>query len=237
MNVDNTEMLAACTIAPEKYQLLFQRVASLIRLPCPFRKPRLQKKRQNTTLLSMPAPVEHRIAALEARDADAVSALESACFIRAFTPEQYRRLLQTPPQGGDARFLGLGLFAPGRVLLAYVLAGLHRAAREAEVYNLAVRGSVRRRGFGVTLLTGALRALEDAGIEHILLEVREGNRPALALYASQGFEPCGRRRGYYVDTGEDALVLHLCTARNRIGQRYDASWKRHTSSNARSVRS
>jgi hypothetical protein len=44
----------------------------------------------------------------------------------------------------------------------------------------------------------------------------------LALYASQGFESCGRRRGYYADTGEDALVLHLYTAHSRIGQRYES---------------
>jgi ribosomal-protein-alanine N-acetyltransferase len=99
-----------------------------------------------------------------------------------------------------------------------VLVGLHRAAREAEVYNLAVHESVRRRGFGAALLAGALRALDASHIERVLLEVREGNRPALALYASQGFESCGRRRGYYADTGEDALVLHLYTARGRNGQ-------------------
>ncbi|MDR2604793.1 MAG: GNAT family N-acetyltransferase [Desulfovibrio sp.] len=169
----------------------------------------------------MPALAEHRIAALEARDADIVSALESACFSTAFSPEQYRRILQTPPKGREARFLGLGLFAPGRVLPAYVLVGLHRAAREAEVYNLAVHESFRRRGFGTALLAGALRALAALGIERVFLEVREGNRPALALYASQGFASCGRRRGYYADTGEDALVLHLYTPDNRIGQKYD----------------
>jgi ribosomal-protein-alanine N-acetyltransferase len=171
---------------------------------------------------SMSAPVELRIAALEARDADAVSALESACFTTAFSPEQYRRILQAPPQGRGTSFLGLGLFAPGRVLLAYALVGLHRAAREAEVYNLAVRGSVRRRGFGAALLACAVRALESSGIERVLLEAREGNQPALALYAAQGFESCGRRRGYYADTGEDALVLHLCIARRRTGQKRES---------------
>ncbi|MDR2605015.1 MAG: GNAT family N-acetyltransferase [Desulfovibrio sp.] len=166
-------------------------------------------------------PAEHCIAALEARDADAVSALESACFLTGFNPEQYRRILQTPPKGKEAPFLGLGLFAPGRILSAYVLVGLLRAAREAEVYNLAVHESFRRRGFGAALLAGALRALAAQRIERVFLEVREGNRPALALYASQGFEPCGRRRGYYADTDEDALVLCLYSARDRVGQRYD----------------
>jgi ribosomal-protein-alanine N-acetyltransferase len=167
------------------------------------------------TPFRMPALVELRTAALVEEDADAVSALESACFSTAFSPEQYGRILRASSNGGDAQFLGLGLFAPVRELRAYVLVALHSETREAEVYNLAVCGCGRRRGFGAKLLTDALRVLGMLGIERVLLEVREGNRPALALYASLGFEPCGRRRGYYADTGEDALILHGYTAPDR----------------------
>ena len=39
------------------------------------------------------------------------------------------------------------------------------------------------------------------------LEVRAGNGPALALYRRFGMAPVGIRRGYYSDTGEDALIL------------------------------
>ena len=41
----------------------------------------------------------------------------------------------------------------------------------------------------------------------MLLEVRRGNVEAAALYESCGFETIGVRRGYYPDTGEDALVM------------------------------
>jgi ribosomal-protein-alanine N-acetyltransferase len=39
------------------------------------------------------------------------------------------------------------------------------------------------------------------------LEVRPSNAPARALYEAFGFEVVGRRRGYYADTGEDAILL------------------------------
>ena len=41
----------------------------------------------------------------------------------------------------------------------------------------------------------------------IVLEVRPSNHQAIALYESFNFRVTGRRRGYYYDTGEDALVM------------------------------
>ena len=46
----------------------------------------------------------------------------------------------------------------------------------------------------------------------VLLEVRPSNTEALALYESFGFRVVGRRRGYYYDTGEDALVMESSVA-------------------------
>jgi len=43
----------------------------------------------------------------------------------------------------------------------------------------------------------------------IVLEVRPSNREAIGLYESFGFRVIGRRRGYYYDTGEDALVMEV----------------------------
>ena len=55
------------------------------------------------------------------------------------------------------------------------------------------------------------------------LEVRPSNREALPLYESLGFKVVGRRKGYYYDTGEDALVMELkleeATADGRGGNR------------------
>jgi ribosomal-protein-alanine N-acetyltransferase len=42
-----------------------------------------------------------------------------------------------------------------------------------------------------------------------LLEVRQSNQAAILLYRSAGFETTGVRRGYYSDTGEDALEMRI----------------------------
>ncbi|MDP9189370.1 MAG: hypothetical protein M3O25_08995, partial [Actinomycetota bacterium] len=47
------------------------------------------------------------------------------------------------------------------------------------------------------------------------LEVRVSNLPAIAMYEGLGFHSAGRRRRYYHDNGEDALIMWLAGARNR----------------------
>jgi ribosomal-protein-alanine N-acetyltransferase len=57
--------------------------------------------------------------------------------------------------------------------------------------------------------------LEDArtrNIELVFLEVRPTNGDAVRLYESLGFRVIGRRKGYYFDTGEDALVMEATLA-------------------------
>ena len=78
---------------------------------------------------------------------------------------------------------------------------------EAEVQNLAVRPEFRRRGVGRQLLRAIHEHLAAAGVERVFLEVRVSNQPALDLYRSCGYTPCGLRRNYYTSDGEDALVL------------------------------
>jgi ribosomal-protein-alanine N-acetyltransferase len=80
-------------------------------------------------------------------------------------------------------------------------------ADEVHVTNLAVRPASRGEGVG-RLLLGTLLARQRAlGARRAFLEVRPGNTEARRLYAGLGFREVGRRRGYYVDTGEDALLL------------------------------
>jgi ribosomal-protein-alanine N-acetyltransferase len=78
---------------------------------------------------------------------------------------------------------------------------------ELHVMNLAVRPSARRRGLGRALLEAALRRGARAGARRALLEVRAGNEAARALYARSGFVVLARRREYYREPLEDALVL------------------------------
>ncbi len=47
----------------------------------------------------------------------------------------------------------------------------------------------------------------------VFLEVRPTNAEALALYERFGFQVIGRRKGYYFDTGEDALVMEVRSCR------------------------
>ena len=74
---------------------------------------------------------------------------------------------------------------------------------------MAVAAELVRRGIG-TKLVGALisRARSEAAAA-ILLEVRESNLAARGLYERQGFREVGRRRGYYADPVEDAILYSL----------------------------
>lgn len=72
--------------------------------------------------------------------------------------------------------------------------------------DLAVAARIRRRGLGGVLLDDLLQAADAAGAA-VLLEVRPGNRAAIALYAGRGFETIGIRPRYYRDTLEDALLM------------------------------
>ena len=78
---------------------------------------------------------------------------------------------------------------------------------EAELANLAVVPSLRGHGLGAALLDRAMADARGAGCVVMHLEVRESNSSARALYASRGFEMVGRRKRYYREPIEDALIL------------------------------
>ena len=100
--------------------------------------------------------------------------------------------------------------ADGSALLGYSV--LRRAADEAELLNLAVSPSHRRRGIGSTLLTRALDDARQLGARAVFLEVRASNRIARTMYAGAGFEKAGRRQQYYRRPVEDALILRYTLA-------------------------
>jgi len=88
-------------------------------------------------------------------------------------------------------------------------AALRSAGDEAEIINLGVYPTSRRRGFGRELLNAAISDARHAGAVRVFLEVRESNHGAQAFYRRLGFDEIGRRRAYYRDPAEDALVLSL----------------------------
>jgi [ribosomal protein S18]-alanine N-acetyltransferase len=78
---------------------------------------------------------------------------------------------------------------------------------EVHVTNLAVDPAWRGEGIGRRLLGTLLAHHRASGARRAFLEVRPDNAWARRLYHGLGFQEVGRRRGYYVDTGEDALLL------------------------------
>jgi [ribosomal protein S18]-alanine N-acetyltransferase len=72
--------------------------------------------------------------------------------------------------------------------------------------NVAVDNRLRRQGIAGALIE-RLFELADAPSEQYTLEVRTSNDPAIKLYEGFGFRSAGRRRGYYHDNREDALIM------------------------------
>ncbi len=83
------------------------------------------------------------------------------------------------------------------------------AAGECHILNLCVHPSAQRQRLGRKLLRRLLYLARARGADTAFLEVRESNRAARALYASEDFCEVGIRRGYYPATKgrEDAVVL------------------------------
>lgn len=136
-------------------------------------------------------------------DFDAVLELQRASFTNPWSAELVRRemshdwstILLAEDEGPDGRPRLLGF-------LIYWL--VHD---ELHVLNLATNPRYRRRGVGrrlmeVSLQTGRLHKCSLA-----TLEVRRSNEPAIALYRAFGFRAVGVRPNYYVDEGEDAIVM------------------------------
>ena len=87
-------------------------------------------------------------------------------------------------------------------------AGLWAIKPEGHITNVAVSPDYRRRGIGSKLIEDLLRqSHERFGLTSYTLEVRISNLDAVKLYSRFGFKYAGKRKGYYTDTNEDALLL------------------------------
>jgi len=78
-------------------------------------------------------------------------------------------------------------------------------AGDCELENIVVDENFRRRGIGAALLRELLGNSERSG-SAVWLEVRESNKAARRLYEKQGFRESGRRRRYYKNPEEDAIL-------------------------------
>ena len=90
----------------------------------------------------------------------------------------------------------------GETVVGYV--GSQTVLQEADMMNIAVADSHRRRGIAKMLVEELIRQLDAY---QLTLEVRASNAPAIALYEALGFLQVGLRKNYYRKPKEDALIL------------------------------
>lgn len=85
--------------------------------------------------------------------------------------------------------------------------GMHCVLDECYVANVAVSKAERRKGIGRLLLRYAEEKARERDCSFISLEVRVSNRPAIALYESEGYEKMGERKNFYSSPTENALIM------------------------------
>lgn len=138
------------------------------------------------------------IKTMTAGEVSQVADLEKLCFTLPWSEKSVAGELENP--------LALWLVAmEGDSLAGYV--GSQTVMDETDMMNLAVAPQFRRQGVGEALVSALVASLKERGSRCLTLEVRDSNGPARALYAKLGFVEIGRRRGYYRDPREDALIL------------------------------
>ena len=80
-------------------------------------------------------------------------------------------------------------------------------ADEGHITNVAVTPEKRGKGYGKILILEAIKSLREKQASYIILEVRVSNEKAVNLYKSFGFRVIQLRKGYYMDSNEDAYVM------------------------------
>jgi len=139
-------------------------------------------------------------------DIPSIMALERLCAMAAHWAEaQYRRAIQ-PTEQGRTEYLVL-VAEDGLALQGFLAA--HQVHPEWELQNVVVSEESRRTGIANRLMDEFLGRARETDGEAVFLEVRESNDAAQALYRKWGFEPCGRRKSYYANPIEDAMLYRL----------------------------
>ncbi|MFN7926373.1 MAG: ribosomal protein S18-alanine N-acetyltransferase [Blastocatellia bacterium] len=134
------------------------------------------------------------------KDLPAVVQLEQDAGLSSWGIAGYERELLN----SQAVLLGLSCLE-GDFLLGFFSGRI--TADEAEILNLVINPNFRQGGLGGRLLIAAMAELSKHGMQTCWLEVRAQNLAAIRLYEKCGFGLVGRRRNYYQNPTEDALIM------------------------------
>jgi [ribosomal protein S18]-alanine N-acetyltransferase len=86
-------------------------------------------------------------------------------------------------------------------------AGSWRVVEEAHITTIAVKSEFKRKKIAEALLNKILNDCYENEIKYLTLEVRVSNIPAISLYEKYRFKSLGKRKGYYQNNNEDALIM------------------------------
>ena len=139
-----------------------------------------------------------KIVPMEERHLEELARLEQECFSHPWSHQALEEELSNPA----AVFL---VAVEGEGVVGY--AGMHVVWGEGYIDNIAVFPHARRKGVGRKLVQALIDWMEHHEGLFLTLEVRPSNEAAVLLYHSVGFEEAGRRKGFYQDPKEDALLM------------------------------
>ena len=137
---------------------------------------------------------------MEANDIDRIMEIEKKSFVAPWSKTMFEETIFSPISQGL-------VIEHNNIIIGYIV--FYTVDVEAHIMNLAVNPTERKQGYARQLLDHALMFFREKNISECYLEVREHNRDAQRLYERFGFEVIGRRKKYYPETGEDALVMQL----------------------------
>ena len=127
-----------------------------------------------------------------------IAQLEKICFSDPWSEKSVASELNNP--------LALWLTAvEGERVTGYI--GSQTVMDETDMMNVAVHPDFRRRGIAEALVNELVARLKSRESRSLTLEVRVSNLSAITLYKKLGFSQIGRRKNYYRNPREDALIL------------------------------
>ena len=127
-----------------------------------------------------------------------VAELEKLCFSDPWSENSIASELKNP--------LSFWLVAlDGERIAGYV--GSQTVMDESDMMNVAVHPDYRKQGIATALIVGLVEELRKRGSRCLTLEVRASNETAISVYSKLDFQEVGRRKNYYRNPREDALIL------------------------------
>lgn len=152
-----------------------------------------------TATIPASAPMRYKLVPMSADNVDQIAEIEKECFSRPWS----RQMLADELENLSASFIAAQ--AEDGTILGY--AGLNVVLDEGYINNIAVREPYRKQKVASALLDVFIRFSEANGLAFLTLEVRASNKAAIGLYLKHGFEQAGRRKNYYDDPKEDAILM------------------------------